>query len=360
MKIAVTGLPNSGKTTMFNALTGLALETTLYPSLEPVVHRGIVKVTDQRIDTLSKIFIPHKTTYAAIEYMDLPGLSHNDRQSNTLVFDILKDVDAVVHIIRAFQSDAVIHPMEHVDVIRDAGFLRSELIFGDYAFVEKRLERMEEASKRGKKFSVQEKELLLKCSKALEQEIPLRNLTFTEEEHLAMRPLQFLTTEPEIFAVNIDEQAINTDYAAQILSELQTRLPNTPVIVFCAKVEMEIAQLPPDESKEFLNAMGIEEPALSKLIRMSYSLLQLISFFTVGKDEVRAWPIQEHTTAQKAAGKVHSDIERGFIRAEVVSYEDFMTAGGSMHVAKEAGKVRLEGKTYLVQDGDIINFRFHV
>lgn len=345
---------------MFNSLTGLDIETTVYTSLEPTVHRGIVKVPDYRIDKLSQIFMPHKTTYATIEYIDLPGLSSQDRQSNTMVFDILKDVDAIVLVIRAFKNDAVMHPLGHVDVIRDAEFLRSELIFGDYAFVEKRLERIEEADKRGKKGNPHEKELLLKCKKALEKEIPLRNLEFTEEEQLNMRHLQFLTTKPEIIAVNIDEESLNSGYAVEVQQEIQTILPNTPVIVFCAKVEMEIAQLPPEESSEFLNAMGIEEPAISRLIRMSYSLLKLVSFITVGKDEVRAWTVKEHTIAQKAAGKVHSDIERGFIRAEVVSYEDFMAAGENINAAKETGKVRLEGKTYQVRDGDIINFRFHV
>ena len=360
MKIAVTGMANSGKTTIFNALTGLNLETTVYTSLESYVHFGIVKVPDSRIDTLSKIFTPKKTTYATIEYIDLPGLSNHDRQSNTVVFDMLKDADAIVLVIRAFKSDAVMHPFDHVDVIRDAEFLRSELIFGDYAFVEKRLERMEEAAKRGKKGNAKEKEFLLKCKKALEEEIPLRNLEFSEEEQLTMRPLQFLTTKPEIMAVNINEESLSNGYSTKIQQEIQIRLPDTPVIVFCAKLEMEIAQLPREESREFINAMGIEESALSKLIRMSYNLLKLISFITVGKDEVRAWTIREHTIAQKAAGKVHSDIERGFIRAEVVSYDDLMLADGIMNAAKEAGKIRLEGKTYQVKDGDIINFRFHV
>jgi GTP-binding protein YchF len=369
MKLAIIGLSNSGKTTVFNALARQDLETTIYPTVSGEPHFGVVKVPDVRIDRLAEIYKPKKITYATVEYIDYIGLTKGDVQQNRKVFDLIKDAEAIVHVVRGFEDDSVSHPMNEVNPLRDAETLELELIFGDLEFVEKRLERMEEAQKKGKKADQKEKDLLLKCREALEKEIPLRNVTFSEEEERAMKPLQFISTKPEVVVLNVGEGDLNSDKVKDIERSVISYFagkrsdPSLPasssVLSLCGKIEMEIAQLSPEEAKAFLDDLAIEEPALNRLIHVSYDLLGLISFITVGEDEVRAWTITKGTNAQRAAGKVHSDIERGFIRAEVAGYEDFMTSG-SIHAAREKGLLRLEGKTYLVRDGDIINFRFNV
>ncbi len=359
MKVSVIGLSNSGKTTVFNALTGQNIETTLYPTTSGEPNRGIVKVPDARIDKLSEIFRPKKTTYATIEYVDYIGMTKGDMEQNRKVFDLIKDADAVVQVVRFFPDDAVIHPLETVDSARDVETLELELIFGDLDLVEKRLERMEQGAKRGKKPNETEKKLLLKCKEYLEKETALRDVQFSDEENIAMKPLQFLSTKPEVLVLNIGEKDLNTDHIRNLQSTLQTRFPSLSVITLCGKIEMEIAQLSAGEKEPFLEELGIDEPASNKLIHTCYAILGLVSFFTVGEDEVKAWTIRKQIHALSAAGKIHSDIERGFIRAEVISFEDFISAG-SMQAAKEKGLLRLEGKTYEVKDGDIINFRFNV
>ncbi len=369
MKLIITGFSNSGKTTVFNALTGLNLPVTIYPTsitpeLEP--HFGVVKIPDTRVDRLSAIYDPKKTTYATVEYVDYAGITSGDVAHNTKVFNLMKDADAIAHVVRAFEDDAVIHPMAGIDPVRDVKSFEAELILGDLEFVEKRLLRIEDQAKRGKKPGEADRHLLLKCKKALEDEISLRNLEFNEDEKRLMLPYQLLSTMPEIIVINIGEKDINSDRVknrqheieAYFMERRQSAAP--PVLAFCGKIEMEIAQLSPDEAKAFLDDLGIDEPAMRKLCHVSYDALGLISFITVGKDEVRAWTIKKGTNAQQAAGKIHSDIERGFIRAEAVHYKDFISSDEDMHKAKEKGLVRLEGKTYLVQDGDIINFKFNV
>ncbi len=365
MKLAIIGLSNSGKTTVFNALTGQNIETTLYATVAGDPHFGVVKVPDQRIETLAEIYKPKKMTHATVEYVDYIGLTKGDVVQNGKVFDLIKDADAVVHVVRAFEDEVVSHPLNSIDPLRDIETVELEFIFGDMEFVEKRLQRMEEGAKKGKKPNEAEKKLMLKCKEALEKEMPLRNVEFDEEEQKAMKPLQFASTKPEIIVINVGEDDLTSGRAKELLSSAEEFIRSrglsdtTRVVTLCGKIEMEIAQLPPDEAKAFLDDLGIEEPALYKLIRESYDLLGLISFLTAGEDEVRAWTITKGMNAQKAAGKIHSDIERGFIRAELVSYEDFM-ADGSMSAARDKGHLRLEGKTYEVRDGDIINFRFNV
>lgn len=359
MKIAIIGLSNSGKTTVFNALTGLNLETPIYPATTGEPNTGVVKVPDPRLDKLSEIFRPKKTTYATIEYIDYIGLTKDDMGQNRKVFDLIKDVDAVVHVVRAFKDDAVVHPIGSIDPLRDTETIELELIFGDIEFIEKRLDRMEQGTKSGKKPDESERKLLLKCKDFLNKEIALRNVEFNEAEQKAMNPLQFLSTKPEVFLLNIGERNLNTDNIKELQSSLSIRYPSLSVITLCGKIEAEIAQLSPDEARAFFDDLGIEEPALNKLIHVCYDILGFISFFTYAGDEVRAWTITKGMNAQKAAGKVHSDIERGFIRAEVISFDDFISTG-SMHAARDKGLLRLEGKTCEVKDGDIINFRFNV
>jgi GTP-binding protein YchF len=361
VKIAIIGLANAGKTTIFNALTGQNLETTVYPTLNAEPHMGVVKVPDIRIDRLAEIYKPKKITYATVEYIDYLGLTKGDMDQNRKVIDFIKDADAIVHVVRGFEDETVIHPLEAVHPRRDAETLELEMVFGDLELVDKRLQRMDEGMKRGKKPDETEKRVLLKCRALLEQEKPLRDIEFSEDEEKAMRHLQFMSIKPEVIALNVSETDLNTEKAAQQLRELQSfyQGKQVKVISLCGKIEMEIAQLSADEARAFLDDLGIEEPALNKLIHVSYDLLGLISFLTSGEDEVRAWTIRKGMTAQKAAGKIHSDIERGFIRAEVVSFDDFIAQGG-MSGARDKGQLRLEGKTYEVRDGDIINFRFNV
>ena len=359
MKIAIIGLSNSGKTTVFNALTGLNIETTIYPTISGEPNIGVVKVPDPEIDRLSEIYRPKKTTYATIEYIDYVGLTKGDLKQNRKVFDLIKDVDAIVHVVRAFYDESVVHPMTSINPVRDIDTIELELVFGDLELVEKRLERMEEGIKRGKRPDETERRLLEKCRGFLMKETALRTVEFAEDEIKAMRQLQFLSTIPKIIVLNTGERDTGSEYANTLESSLLNRYPSANVLTLCGKIEMEISQLPADEKDLFFSELGIEEPVSSRLIRRCYHVLGLISFLTVGQDEVRAWTIRGNTNALTAAGKIHSDIGRGFIRAEVISYEDFISSG-SMHVAREKGLLRLEGKTYEVKDGDIINFRFNV
>jgi hypothetical protein len=369
LKVGIIGLSNSGKTTVFNALTGQNLETTIYPTTSGDPVMGVVKVPDSRLDRLSETFKPKKTTYAKVEYIDYIGLTKGDTNQNRKVFDLIKDVDAITHVVRAFENDAVMHPMDTLNPLRDIETAELELIFGDFELVEKRLHRMEEASKKGKKPDEAEKRLLLKCKDALEKEIPLRNVDFNEEEQKAMRIFQFISIKPEVIVLNIGEKDLNTDKSKNLQGAIEKYFENkykdSPLITrysslsLCGKIEMEISLLSPEDARLFLDDLGIKEPALSKLIHVCYDVLDLISFFTYVGDEVKAWTIPRRTNALKAAGKIHSDIERGFIRAEVLSFDDFLSSK-SIHAAKEKGVLRLEGKTYEVRDGDIINFRFNV
>lgn len=365
MKLAIIGLSNSGKTTVFNALTGQNIETTVYPTVSGEPNYGVVKVPDPRVGTLAEIYTPKKVTYATVEYIDYIGLTKGDAEQNRKVFDFIKDADAIVHVVRAFENESVSHPMDEISPLRDIETVELELILGDLEFVDKRLQRMEEGAKRGKKPNEGEKKFLLKCKESLEGEVPLRNVAFTEEEQRLMKPFQFVSTKPEVVVLNVGETSLNTDMASDIEKGAMKFFMDkgtsvtTKVVILCGKIEMEIAQLSPDEARAFLDDLGIGEPALNKLIHLSYDLLGLISFLTCGEDEVRAWTITKGSSAQKAAGKIHSDIERGFIRAEVVSYANFI-ALGNMTAARDKGLLRLEGKTYEVKDGDIINFRFNV
>lgn len=369
MKLAIIGLSNSGKTTVFNALTGQNIETTIYPTVSGEPHLGVVKVPDARLDRLAEIYKPKKTTHATVEYIDFIGLTKGDVEQNRKVFDMIKDADAVVHVVRSFEDESVSHPMNDINPLRDIETVELELIFGDLEFVEKRLQRMDEGAKRGKKPNEAEKKLLLKCKDALESEIPLRGIAFDEEEQKIMRPLQFISIKPEVVLLNFGEKEINTEKENNLLKEAGKYFGRSnensqlsthcSILSLCGRIEMEIAQMERGDAEAFLDDLGIKEPALNKLIRVSYELLGLISFLTAGEDEVRAWTIARGDNAQRAAGKIHSDIERGFIRAEVVGYDDFIATGG-MHAAKDKGLLRLEGKTYEVKDGDIINFRFNV
>ncbi len=367
MKLAIVGLPNSGKTMLFNALTGQNLDATPYITHKAEPHRAVVKVPDRRLFNIASIFKPKKVTHASIEYIDYLGIMRAESRTNRDIFDLIKDSDAIVHVVRAFRDPVVSHPLGSIDPLRDVGIVEFELIFADLELVDKRLSRIEEAKKKGKKPSNEEVNVLHKCREYLEKEVPLRTVKFSEEELKILRPLQFLSDKPEVIVLNIDEADLNTERTTFMLEEVGRFVfekynthKNIKVISLSAKVEMELSRMSEDERNEFLCELSIDEPASHRLIHSSYELMDLISFFTVVEDEVKEWTIRKGTTAEKAAGKIHSDMERGFIRAEVISYEDFMSNSGNIHQIRNRGLTRLEGKSYIVQDGDIITFRFHV
>jgi GTP-binding protein YchF len=358
MKVGIAGLANSGKTTVFNALTGQDAPVAEYSVKGSPTNVGVVKVPDPRVDALAEIFQPGKVTFATVEYIDDAGIVRGDAAQNRKVVEMIKDVDAVLHVVRAFEDPAVVHPLGAPDPLRDASTVEVELIFSDLELVEKRLERMAEGARKGKKADESEKAFLLRCGEALENETPLRGVEFSASDEVVMRHLQFISIKPELMLLNVGEEDLGGDEERGVLKKLEEGY-GLPALSVPGKIEMEISQLSREEAQLFLQDLGIEESAMARVIRHCYRHLGLISFLTVGKDEVRAWTVRQGTEALRAAGKIHSDLERGFIRAEVVSYEDFSRAG-SMAAAREKGHVRLEGKTYTVQDGDIINFKFNV
>lgn len=354
MKVGICGFEKTGKTTLFNAVTGLNIPISYGQTTENEIHEGVAIVYDERIKNLSEIFKPKKTTYAIINYKDLAGLSSNDSKRNQKILENLKDIDLIINVVRAFKDDFTSHPFGNIDIERDIRNFENELLLYDLILVEKRIERIEGNLKRGLKDKENELDLFKKIHKHLSNDLPLRTLDFSNEEKKLLLPYKFLSIKPIIHVINIDESEIN-----KLAPQISKRDKKMELISLCAKLEKEISEISESERKDFLSELGILEPASYKLIRVSYSLLGFISFFTVGEDEVRAWTIVRGSTAKEAGGKIHSDIERGFIRAEVVSYDDFMKYKDLKKV-KEVGLLRLEGKEYVVQDGDIMSFRFNV
>ncbi len=362
MEIGIIGLPLSGKTTLFSTLTGLDTSSS-HGGGKVEVHRGVVGVPDLRLDKLTEIFQPKKQVNATIEYIEVGGLEKEAARGKG--FDpqflaVLKNTDALCHVVRAFEDQVFPHPEGSIDVKRDVEIVETEFILSDLAIVENRIARLEKQIMRAKTDEdVKELALMKRCLETLENEKPLRNMDFSEEERRKVRGYQFLSAKPQILVVNYGEADIPRE--SEFLSRLDSFVAsgNMAVTGLSAKVELEISKLEQEDRALFLAEMNISEPALNKLIRQSYDLLGLISFFTVGEDECRAWTIRHQTPAQKAAGAIHSDLERGFIRAEVVHYDDFIESG-SLAKCREKGVLRLEGKDYIVQDGDIITVRFNV
>ncbi|HHV93771.1 MAG TPA: redox-regulated ATPase YchF [Firmicutes bacterium] len=358
MRIGIIGLPQVGKTTLFNLLTEAGASTGF--GSRDKANVGVANVPDERIDYLSSIYQPRKTTYAQIEFIDIAGFGPGSNGRDTKEFlSALQNVDALVQVVRAFKSEVVPHVLGSIDVMRDVDLLQSELVLTDLSLLETRLERLTKGRVKGKDSKL-DLELLEKCRTHLEAEKPLTQVEFTQEEADLLRQYTFYTAIPMVLVVNLDE-----DQLAAAAYEKHTELAawaadrGMPLIPICGKLEEEITALAPEERAPFLKDLGLEETGIARLAKTVYSHLGLISYFTVGKDEVRAWTIKAGTNAKQAAGKIHSDIERGFIRAEVVGYEDFKQVG-SMTKAKEKGLCRLEGKEYVVKDGDIISFRFNV
>ena len=362
MQIGIVGLPNSTKTTIYNALTHSQEQTAATSSGKVEVHTAMVEVPDPRVERLSEIFQPRKTTYARVQYNDVAGLRVGVGQDGALSGQLLNAVaksDALLHVVRAFEDEHIPHPEGSVDAIRDLAVLDFEFLISDLQIVERRLERLEhDLSRKGsypeRPSDQAEFDLLARIKDALEQEIPIRDLDFTLSEEKRLRGYQFLTAKPALIAISVGDNGSDdpADY-----SNYQHN--HSDVVCIHGALEMEIAQLSPEDAEVFLKEYGINEPGLNRMIRLNYELLGLQSFFTVGEDEVRAWTIPQGANAVEAAGTIHSDLARGFIRAEVVSYQDLMEAG-SINEARKKGNVRLEGRDYKVQDGDILNIRFNV
>ncbi len=350
MQIGIVGPKASGKTTVFSALTGGAgIPASGGQSTKPNV--GVIKVPDERIEKLSAIFQPKKTVFTDIKFIDLQGQEPKSGKGiDAQTVAEIRNVDAVVVVVRAFENPAVPHPANSINPSRDFQNYESELRITDFIQIENRLERMKKENKKGI-----EADVLERCKEHLEADRPLRTLALPESDLRAIAGFRFLSQRPLLVLVNTSEgESLDfADVAAQV------KAAGGSLMTLCAKVEQEIAQLPPEEQKDFLAEMGIERPARERFVRAAYAMLDLISFFTVGEDEVRAWTIAKGTKAQQAAGKIHSDLERGFIRAEVVHYDDFLSVP-SMAKAREKALLRQEGKEYLVKDGDIMEIKFNV
>jgi hypothetical protein len=358
MRIGLFGFPQTGKTTLFRLATGAHAPAHVGRGEAQV---GVAKVADTRLDKLAALYHPRKVTPATVEYVDLGGVKKGEA-AEAIPLDQLRVVDALAHVVRGFRDDAIPHSEGSVNPARDVATMEMELILADHTIAERRIEKLElSVKKTNKDEDRKELETLRRCLESLEREVPLRAMGLSADETKRLSGYTFLSLKPLLIVVNADESdAAKLDRGAAAFGlEAFTGQPDTNVVALSAKIEAEIAQLEPADAAAFAAELGIQEPALVRMIRASYDLLGRISFFTVGEDECRAWTLRRGTVARSAAGVIHSDIERGFIRAELVAYDALMEAGNWAH-CRDRGTLRLEGKEYVMQDGDVVNFRFNV
>ncbi len=358
------GLPNVGKSTIFNAITKAGAQSANYPfcTIEPNVGR--VDVPDERLDKISAIVKPKATVPTFTEFVDIAGLVEGASKGEGLGNQFLshiRETQAVAHVVRCFEDENVVHVRGKVSPLDDIGIINLELILADMDSLERQLEKLVKKARSGDKESKQQVEVGEKLKARLEDEKPIRGLDLDDEERAITHRFQLVTARPMLYVTNVDEDAVEggNDLTKEVEQYANDVEGGVPVVRICGRIEEEIATLDEAEQIEYLETIGLAEPGLNRMIRESYNLLDLITFFTAGEQEARAWTVRRGTPAPRAASEIHTDIERGFIRAEVTSYEDFLAAG-SMNAAKDAGKMRLEGKEYIVQDGDIMYFRFNV
>ena len=363
MKIGIVGLPNVGKSTMFNSITNAGAECANYPfcTIEPNI--GVVPVPDERLEVLTKMYNAQKTTHAIVEFVDIAGLvkgaSKGEGLGNKFLSHI-REVDAIAQVVRCFENPNIVHVDGSIDPLRDIETINLELIFADIETVDKRLDKARKMLKADKKYQA-EIDLLERIKKHLEGEKPVRTMGFNEDENEILKEIMFLTAKPILYICNVSEEQLEDSENDENVIKVKeyAKSEDTIAIPLCAKIEEELTGLEEDDKKEMLEALGLKESGLDRVIKESYSILGLMSFLTAGEPEVRAWTIKKGTKAPVAAGKIHSDIQRGFIKAEIVSYDD-LTREGSMAAAREKGLVRSEGKEYIMQEGDIVLFKFNV
>lgn len=364
LKAGIVGLPNVGKSTLFNAITQAGAESANYPfcTIDPNV--GVVEVPDERLDKLVELVVPKSIVPTAFEFVDIAGLvagaSKGEGLGNKFLAHI-REVDAIVHVVRCFQDENITHVAGKVDPISDIQTINLELILADIDSVDKKIERSRKNLKGGDKKVAQEVEVLEKIKEVLYNDQPARSLELSDDERLIVRDLHLLTMKPVLYAANVSEDEVADTDGNEYVQKVRefAAQENAEVVPISAKVESEIAELEGEDKAMFLEELGMSESGLNRLIRAAYKLLGLYTYFTAGVQEVRAWTIRQGTKAPQAAGVIHTDFERGFIRAEVVAYSDLLAAG-SMVAAREKGQVRLEGKDYVVRDGDVMHFRFNV